>query len=151
MKAELQRLTYSLNSVSVLFFCYEKGKAKCISSYFSVNHVNHVSGEILPPHGPSGHCKQRPRAPGFCISISPLSQYFHKGAPSNIRRSPGEGYGNALQYSCLENPTDKGAWQATVHRVSKSWIWLKLLSMHAQCILTSNILHDSLIYISLIC
>ena len=30
-------------------------------------------------------------------------------------RSPGEGNGNALQYSCLENPTDRGAWWATVH------------------------------------
>ena len=36
----------------------------------------------------------------------------------------GEGKGNPLQYSCLENPMDEGAWQATVHGVSKSWIWL---------------------------
>ena len=33
---------------------------------------------------------------------------------------PGEGNGNPLQYSCLENPMDKGAWQATVHGVAKS-------------------------------
>ena len=31
------------------------------------------------------------------------------------------GHGNPLQHSCLENPTDRGAWQATVHRVVKSW------------------------------
>ena len=36
------------------------------------------------------------------------------------RRSPGEGNGNPLQYSCLENPMDGGAWWATVHRVAKS-------------------------------
>ena len=36
-------------------------------------------------------------------------------------RSPGEGNGNPLQYSCLENPMDRGAWQATVQRVEKSW------------------------------
>ena len=36
-------------------------------------------------------------------------------------RSPGEGNGNPLQYSCLENPKDRGAWQTTVHRVTKSW------------------------------
>ena len=36
-------------------------------------------------------------------------------------RSPGEGNGNPLQYSCLENPMDGGAWRATVHRVEKSW------------------------------
>ena len=35
-------------------------------------------------------------------------------------RSPGGGHGNPLQYSCLENPTDRGAWWATVHRVTKS-------------------------------
>ena len=35
-------------------------------------------------------------------------------------RSPGEGHGNSLQYSCLENPMDRGAWQAAVRRVAKS-------------------------------
>ena len=39
-------------------------------------------------------------------------------------RSSGEGNGNPLQYSCLENPMDGGAWQATVHRVAKSWTQL---------------------------
>ena len=36
-------------------------------------------------------------------------------------KSPGEGNGNPLQYSCLENPMDRGAWWATVHGVAKSW------------------------------
>jgi len=36
-----------------------------------------------------------------------------------------------LQYSCLENPIDRGAWQATIHSVTNSWTWLKRLSMHA--------------------
>ena len=44
-------------------------------------------------------------------------------------RSPGGGHGNPLQYSCLENPMDRGAWQATVHRVPKSWTQLNRLSM----------------------
>ena len=35
-------------------------------------------------------------------------------------RPPGEGNGNSLQQSCLENPMDRGAWQATVHRVTES-------------------------------
>ena len=47
-----------------------------------------------------------------------------------LGRSPGGGYGNPLRYSCLENPMDKGAWQATVHRVAQSWTWLKWLSRH---------------------
>ena len=37
-----------------------------------------------------------------------------------LGRPPGEGNGNFRQYSCLENPLDRGAWQATVHGVAKS-------------------------------
>ena len=44
-------------------------------------------------------------------------------------RSQGGGHGNPLQYSCLENSMDRGAWRATVHRVTKSWTQLKQLSM----------------------
>ena len=40
-------------------------------------------------------------------------------------RSPGQGNGSPLQNSCLGNPTDRGAWQAKVHRVTKSWTQLK--------------------------
>ena len=47
-------------------------------------------------------------------------------------RSPGEGNGNPLQYSCLENPMDGGPWQATPHGFAKSQTWLKWLSMHTQ-------------------
>ena len=51
-----------------------------------------------------------------------------KNLPANVRdaglipgsgRSPGEGNGNSLQYSCLENPMDREAWRATVHGVAK--------------------------------
>ena len=45
-------------------------------------------------------------------------------------RSPGGGHGNPLHYSCLENPTDRGAWWATVHRVAQSQTQLKKISMH---------------------
>ena len=47
-----------------------------------------------------------------------------------LGRSPGEGNGNPLQYSCLENPMDRGIWQATVPRVTKSWTWLRQPSTH---------------------
>ena len=47
-------------------------------------------------------------------------------------RSPGGGHGNPLQYSCLENLMDRGAWQATVHKVAQSQTLLKWLSIHAQ-------------------
>ena len=41
------------------------------------------------------------------------------------------GHGNPLQYFYLGNPMDRGAWRATVHRVGKSWTWLKRLGTHA--------------------
>ena len=49
---------------------------------------------------------------------------YNEGDPGSIPgsgRSSGEGNGNPLQYSCLENPMDGGAWQATVYGVAKSW------------------------------
>ena len=46
-----------------------------------------------------------------------------------LGRFPGGGHGNPLQYSCLENPIDRGAWQTTVHRVAKSQTGLKQLSI----------------------
>ena len=46
------------------------------------------------------------------------------GLTPGLRRSTGEGNGNPLQYSCLENPMDGEAWLATVHGVIKSWTWL---------------------------
>ena len=45
--------------------------------------------------------------------------------------SPGGGHGTPLQCSCLEKPMGRGAWQATVHGVAKSWTQLKQLSRHA--------------------
>ena len=42
------------------------------------------------------------------------------GLIPGLGRSPGEGNGNSLQYSCLENPMDRGAWWATVHAAAKS-------------------------------
>ena len=59
------------------------------------------------------------------------SEFCGKNLPTNagdvrdvglipgLGRSPGEGYGNPLQYSCLESPVDRGAWQAAFHMVSK--------------------------------
>ena len=46
------------------------------------------------------------------------------GSIPGLGRSPGEGNGTPLQYSCLENPVGRGAWWATVHRVAKSWTQL---------------------------
>ena len=67
----------------------------------------------------------------FCLSLrfptwvaQMVKSACSTGDPGSIPgsgRSPGEGNGNLLQYSCLESPIDRGAWQAAVHGVAKSW------------------------------
>jgi len=60
--------------------------------------------------------------PGFpCSSVGKESacNAGDLGLIPGLGRSPGEGNGNPLKYSCLENPMDKGAWRATVHGVTK--------------------------------
>ena len=54
--------------------------------------------------------------------VKKKSSYSVGGLCSNPGpgRSPGEGHGNLLQYSCLENPMDRGAWWATVHGVTEN-------------------------------
>ena len=58
-----------------------------------------------------------------CISEGKESAYNaeDQGLIPMLGRYPGEGNGNPHQYACLENPMDRGAWWATVHRVAKSW------------------------------
>ena len=48
-------------------------------------------------------------------------------------RCPREGHGNQLQYSCLENPMDRGAWWATVHGAIESWTQLSMHALHYLC------------------
>ena len=52
------------------------------------------------------------------------------GLIPGLGRSPGGGHGNPLQQSCLNNLMDRGVWQDTVYRVTKSWTQLKQLSTH---------------------
>ena len=52
------------------------------------------------------------------------------GSVSGSERSPGAGQGSPLQYSCLKNLMNRGAWRAMDHRIAKSETWLKRLSTH---------------------
>ena len=57
--------------------------------------------------------------PGGSVIKNPPANTGYVGSIPGSGRSPGEGNSNPLQYSCLGNPTDRGAWQATVYGVSK--------------------------------
>ena len=58
--------------------------------------------------------------PGGSVVKNPPVNAGDTGLIPGLGKSPGVGNGNPLQYSCLRNPMDRGAWQATVQRVAKS-------------------------------
>ena len=66
--------------------------------------------------------------PRWCSGKEPAYQAGGVGLIPGSGRSPGEGTGNPLQYSCLKNPLDRGNWWVMVHQVAKSQTQL---SMHA--------------------
>ena len=59
--------------------------------------------------------------PGGSDGKEPACNVGYRGSIPGFGRSPGEGKGNQLQYSCLENSMDRGAWWSLVHGVAKSW------------------------------
>ena len=71
--------------------------------------------------------------PGGSDGKASASDTGDPGSIPGLGRSPGEGNGNPLQYSCLENPRDRGAWEATVRGVAKSQTQLSdFTSLHTK-------------------
>ena len=98
--------------------------------------------------------KKRDSKPCWSLSFS-LTQSSSTWASQmaiGSGRSPGGGHGNPFQYSCLENPMDRGAWWAMVHRVAKSRAWQKWLSTHTNFFVWDwvSVLTDSLRICSLL-
>ena len=69
--------------------------------------------------------------PGGSVGKEFVCNAGNVGSIPGLGSAPGRGNGNPLQYSCMENPTDRGAWGATVHRVAKSQPRLSGLSTGA--------------------
>ena len=63
------------------------------------------------------------------------------GLIPGLARFPGGGNGKLLQYSCLKNPMDRETWWVTVHRVAKSWTWLRQFSTREQLLKLENLKH----------
>ena len=106
-----------------------------ILSHSSLLFLN-MPGKLPPPDFCPG-CSSTWASPSACLAP------FRKGLVAQMVKnlpamwvqslgwedSPGEGNGDPLQYSCLENPIDRGAWQATVHGVAKSGTHLRMHAM----------------------
>ena len=79
------------------------------------------------------HCRQNQASQVMLVVKNPpanTGRLRDTGLIPESGRSPGGGHGNPLQSSQLENTIDRGAWQAMVHWVTRSWTWLKQLSTH---------------------
>ena len=76
--------------------------------------------------------------PGVKNPLANAEDIRDAGSIPESGRSPGGGHGNPLQYSRMENPMDRGAWQAMVHRVTKSRTRLRRLGMHAHVLYTGG-------------
>ena len=74
---------------------------------------------------------------------NPPADAEYMGSIPESGRSPGGGHGNSLQYSCLENPLDRGAWWAAVHGVAKSETQLKRLGTNAKSMRQIQLLSPS--------
>ena len=88
------------------------------------------SPDLSPKLGGAEHSKDRAKCSFTPEGVIPLFPYSSEGKESacnardpslipGLGRSSGEGNGNPLQYSCMENPMDRGAWQATVHGIAR--------------------------------
>ena len=88
-----------------------------------IQHGNHKEGIEETPGQVHGYLKWVLCSVGFPGGSEVKASAWNAGDPGSIPelgRSPGDGNGNPLQYSCLENPVEGGAWWATVHGVTKS-------------------------------
>ena len=80
--------------------------------------------ERIPSHGAERKCGLFGLPSGSVVKIpkpANAGDAEDRGSVPGSGRSSRGGYGNPLQYSCLENPMNRGPWWATVHRVTKSW------------------------------
>ena len=83
--------------------------------------LNYLPEKALHFTFPLPKCKATVFIRGDSDALESASNAGDLGLIIGSGRSPGEGNGYPLQYSCLEKPMDRGAWWATVHGVTKSW------------------------------
>ena len=90
-----------------------------VADFVSLQYKPWLGNLAKTPDPGLGKCQPQPAFPSITLP-SPLIPNMPKLSISEAQRSKGEGNGDPLQYSCLENPMDGGAWWAAVHGVAKS-------------------------------
>jgi len=107
--------------VNVLGFVSQEAKSRILWKYLHYKRENRLyfSWQNLK-YTKNREKKNRGSFPGGSEVKASACNVGDMGSIPGLGRSPGEGNGNPLQYSCLENPMDGGAWWATVHGVAKS-------------------------------
>ena len=117
----------------LLIFLHGSSRTEAIWPWSKVGvQVNITWNNFLPFNDKFSWCSNSFGFPGGSVEKNPPTNAGDTEDMALIPgwgRSPGEGNGNLIQYSCLRNPMDRGTWWATVHEVAKS---LRKLSMHAQ-------------------
>ena len=108
-----------------LLLCWSPGFLPGNAEAASITLVSHRGASTRKRQASDSHwmfprnsCKH---LPGGSVVKNPPANAGDASLIPGSGRSPGEGSGNPLQYSCLENPMERGAWWATVHGVTKSW------------------------------
>ena len=114
---------------SVFLSISKKGNAKECSNYHTIACISHVSTEKAMASHSSTLAWRIPwtEEPARLQSMGSL-RVGHDWATSLLLSYIGEGNGNPLQCSCLDNPRDRGAWWAAIYGVAQSQSWLKWLS-----------------------
>ena len=113
---------------------HKKLEEMLFDSWFLINPRFPISMDKVAGFKPPHHWGLGKRLPCLICGYSVLKSWVRvdRRIPGQ-EDSLGEGHGNPLQYSCLENPMDRGGWWATVHRVTKKQAQLKRFNTHAQC------------------
>ena len=97
---------------------------RSLASYNPQGHKESDRTEPLTHTHTHTHTRKEMGFPGSSDGKESACNAGDLGSIPGPRRYPGEGNGYPFQYSFLENSMHRGAWQATVHRVTKSWTWL---------------------------
>ena len=109
----------------------------CKGAELGTEALDSSSGSTSEDKDPTGNLyvtRHHIRLPGGSDSKESTCNAGDPGSIPGLGRSHGEENSNPLQYSCLENSRDRGAWQAIVHGVTKSWTWLSNWTRTRHCI-----------------